>query len=251
MSSRSEKSPLSGRFASAGGKPVYVRSMFGRIAHVYDFMNHLMTAGLDRKWRAFTAQQIALGPGQHGLDIGTGTGDLAIALARASSPQARVTGIDFTPEMLRFGKEKIARMHLASQIVLQQADGEALPFADETFDACCSAFVVRNMEHLERGFSEMLRVVKPGGRVACLEMSHPVHPVFAAGYHLYFDYVVPFLGRFVGKSFDAYSYLPTSVQAFPDAMRLKRIMEDAGWSDVRYYYRMGGVVAIHIGTRRE
>ena len=95
----------------------------------------------------------------------------------------------------------------------------------------------------------MLRVTKPGGRVACLEMSHPYNPIFSAGFHLYFDNLVPLLGRVVGKAFDAYSYLPTSVSSFPDAPNLKRIMEDSGWQDVRYYYRLGGAVAIHTGTK--
>ena len=236
-------------FEAAGGKPTYVRRMFGRIARVYDLMNRLMTAGLDGRWRAFAAGLIALKPGETGLDIGTGTGDLAIALARASAPDSHVIGVDFTPEMLEIGRTKLERLHLAHRIELVQGDGERLDFPDNTFDACCSAFVVRNLDDLPTGFNEMLRVVKPGGRMACLEMSHPYNPLFRAVFNLYFHQIVPLLGRLVGKAFDAYTYLPTSVSSFPDAPRLKRIMEDAGWRDVRYYYRLGGVVAIHTGTR--
>ena len=242
-------SRLSAEFEAAGGKPTYVRHMFGRIARVYDFMNRLMTAGLDSRWRAFTAGKITLGPGQIGLDIGTGTGDLAIALARASAPDARVIGVDFTPEMLEIGQAKLARLGLSSRVELLQGDGERLDFADNTFDACCSAFVVRNLADLPHGFREMLRVVKPGGQVACLEMSHPHNPVFGAAFHLYFDRFVPLLGKLFGRAFDAYSYLPTSVSAFPDAPALKLLMEAAGWTDVRYYYRVGGVVAVHTGTK--
>lgn len=242
-------SRLRSQFEAAGGKPTYVRQMFGRIARVYDFMNRLMTAGLDGRWRAFTVSKIALGPGHAGLDIGTGTGDLAIALVRASAPDARVVGVDFTPEMLEIGRAKLERLGLSSRIELLQGDGERLDFADNTFDACCSAFVVRNLADLSQGFREMLRVVRPGGKVACLEMSHPHNPVFGAGFHLYFDRVVPLLGRLFGRAFDAYSYLPTSVSAFPDAPALKALMEAAGWTDVRYYYRVGGVVAVHIGTK--
>ena len=237
------------RFAAAGGKPTYVRQMFGRIARVYDLMNRLMTAGLDGRWRTFATSQIRLGPGQTGLDVGTGTGDLAVALARQSSPDARIIGVDFTPEMLDLGRRKLARLGLAGRVELMQGDGERLPFEDDTFDACCSAFVVRNLADLGQGFSEMQRVVKPGGRVVCLEMSHPYNPLFSAGFHLYFDRIVPLLGKLIGKAFDAYSYLPSSVVTFPDAPELRRIMEAAGWTDVHYSYRMGGVVAIHTGVK--
>lgn len=242
-------SRLRSRFDSAGGKPIYVRQMFGRIARVYDFMNRLMTAGLDGRWRAFAAGKIVLGPGQTGLDVGTGTGDLAIALARVSSPDARVVGVDFTPEMLEIGRAKLDRLGLSERVELLQGDGERLAFPDNTFDACCSAFVVRNLADLPQGFREMLRVVKPGGRVVCLEMSHPYNPVFGAAFHLYFDRIVPLLGKLFGRAFDAYSYLPTSVSAFPDAPALRTLMEGAGWTGVRYFYRVGGGVAIHIGTK--
>lgn len=237
------------RFESVGGKPIYVRGMFGRIAGVYDLMNRLMTGGLDQRWRRFAARQIALHPGQTALDIGTGTGDLAIALAQCSAPNTHITGIDFTPEMLNHGREKLQRLGLSSRIELLQGDGEGLAFPDATFDACCSAFVVRNMNDLHKGFAEMLRVVKPGGRVVCLEMSHPYNPLFNAVFHLYFDRIVPLLGKLIGRAFEAYAYLPASVSAFPNAPRLKHIMEEAGWESVRYYYRIGGVVAVHVGVK--
>lgn len=240
---------LRARFDAAGGKPTYVRGMFGRIARVYDLMNLVMTGGMDRRWRAFAARQIALGPNQRGLDIGTGTGDLAIALARASAPDAHVVGVDFTPEMLDFARRKLTNAHLEGRIEFRQGDGEHLDFPDASFDACCSGFVVRNLENIERGFSEMLRVVKPGGRVVCLEMTHPRNRVFAAAFRIYFEKLVPLLGKLLGRSFEAYSYLPTSVTTFPDAPHLKTLMETAGWSDVRYYYRGGGTVAIHVATR--
>jgi demethylmenaquinone methyltransferase/2-methoxy-6-polyprenyl-1,4-benzoquinol methylase len=236
-------------FEAAGGKPAYVRRMFGRIAWVYDLMNRLMTGGLDGRWRAFTARQVVLTSGQIGLDVGTGTGDLAIALARTSAADSQVVGVDFTPEMLAIGREKIERLHLGERVRLLEGDGEHLDFPDDTFDTCCSAFVVRNLGDLRAGFAEMLRVTKPGGRVACLEMSHPYNPVFGAAFHLYFDYLVPILGRVVGKAFDAYSYLPTSVGNFPGAPELQRIMEASGWRDVRYYYQLGGAVAIHTATK--
>jgi demethylmenaquinone methyltransferase / 2-methoxy-6-polyprenyl-1,4-benzoquinol methylase len=243
------KPELRARFDAAGGKPVYVQRMFGRIARVYDAMNRIMSLGLDGRWRRFTVQQIALGPGQVGLDIGTGTGDLAIELARFSAPGAHVVGVDFTPAMLERGRAKIRRRGLVGQVELRQGDGEHLDFPDNTFDACCSAFVVRNMANLGQGFGEMLRVVRPGGRMACLEISHPRNPLFSALFDLYFGRIVPLLGRLIGRAFDAYSYLPTSVTAFPNAPNLKRIIEAAGWCDVRYYYLLGGVVAVHIASK--
>jgi demethylmenaquinone methyltransferase/2-methoxy-6-polyprenyl-1,4-benzoquinol methylase len=211
-------------------------------------MNRLMTAGLDRRWRAFAARQLALGEGGSALDVGTGTGDLAIAAAQMY-PSARIVGVDFTPQMLDRGREKLQRLGLAGRVQLQVGDGERLDFADNTFDTCCSAFVVRNLADLPRGLAEMRRVVKPGGRIVCLEISHPRQKLFSAAFHLYFDRLVPLLGRVVGRAFDAYSYLPTSVSAFPDAPALQRVMTDAGWEDVRHYALSGGIVAVHVGTK--
>jgi demethylmenaquinone methyltransferase / 2-methoxy-6-polyprenyl-1,4-benzoquinol methylase len=239
---------LQARFATAGGKPIYVRQMFGRIARVYDLMNRLMTAGLDRRWRAFAARQLALSAGASALDVGTGTGDLAIAAARMY-PDTQIVGVDFTPEMLERGREKLGRLGLGERVQLQVGDGARLDFPDDTFDSCCSAFVVRNLADLPGGLAEMRRVVKPGGRIVCLEISHPRNKLFSSAFHLYFDQLVPLLGRVVGRAFDAYSYLPTSVGAFPDAPTLQRVMTDAGWEDVRYYALSGGIVAVHVGTK--
>lgn len=240
---------LRARFAAVGGKPTYVRTLFGRIARVYDLMNRLMTAGMDRRWRDFAARRLALGPGETALDLGTGTGDLAIAVARRSPPDARVIGVDFTPEMLERGRAKLARLGLIDRVELRQGDGAHLDFADNTFDGCCSAFLVRNLADLPGGFAEMARVTKPGGRLVCLEMSHPQSRLFAAAFHLYFDRMVPWIGRVVGRAFEAYSYLPTSVSVFPDAPGLARIIEAAGWEDVHFHRLLGGVVAVHVGTK--
>jgi len=239
---------LQERFSAAGGKPTYVRQMFGRIARVYDLMNGLMTAGLDRRWRAFAVRQLALCDGARALDIGTGTGDLAIAAAQMY-PAAEVSGVDFTPQMLERGREKLRRLGLAERVQLREGDGERLDFPDGDFDACCSAFVVRNLADLPGGLREMRRVVKPGGRIVCLEISHPQNSVVARAFHFYFDTLVPLLGRVVGRAFDAYSYLPTSVSAFPDAPALKRLMTDAGWEDVHYFALTGGIVAVHVGVK--
>ena len=239
---------LRARFDAAGGKPVYVRSMFDRIARVYDAMNRIMTGGMDGRWRDFAARQAALSAGARALDVGTGTGDMAIALARRSPADAHITGVDFSEGMLTVGREKVKRQRLDGRIELLRGDGQGLDFPDGAFDAVTSAWVVRNLSDIPGGFREMRRVTRPGGRVVCLEMSHPYNPVFNWGFHLYFDRVIPLLGSLIGKAFDAYSYLPSSVVAHPDAPTLKRIMEEAGLVDVRYYYLMGGVVAAHVGT---
>ncbi len=241
-------SDLRARFDAAGGKPVYVRAMFDRIARVYDVTNRVMTGGLDGRWRDFAARQAALPAGGRALDVGTGTGDMAIALARRSPADAHVTGVDFSEGMLAIGREKIKRLGLDGRITLQRGDGQQLDFPDGAFDAVTSAWVVRNLSDILGGFHEMRRVTRPGGRVVCLEMSHPYNPIFNWGFHLYFDRVVPRLGALIGKASDAYSYLPSSVVAHPDAPALKRIMEEAGLVDVRYYYLMGGVVAVHVGV---
>lgn len=221
--------------------------MFDRISRVYDLMNRVMTGGMDIRWRDFAARQVALRSGERALDLGSGTGDMAIAIARRSPPDAQIVGVDFSEGMLAVGREKMRRLGLSERIELKQGDGQHLDFADGAFDAVCSAWVVRNLGDIPAGFREMRRVTRPGGRVVCLEMSHPYNPVFNWGFHLYFDRLVPLLGRLIGKSFDAYSYLPSSVVSHPDAPALKRIMEEAGWRDVRYYYLMGGVVAVHVG----
>ncbi len=240
---------LQRRFARAGGKSPYVRTLFGRIARVYDLMNGLMTGGLDRRWRAFAVRQLALGADALGLDVGTGTGDLAIAAVRAAGPGTRMIGVDFTTEMLDVGRAKLARLGLTDRVELREGDGLHLDFADKTFDGVCSAFVARNLADLPGGLSEQLRVLKPGGRMVCLEITHPPNPFFGGLFHLYFDRLVPMLGKLVGKSFESYSYLHQSLAAFPHAPQLKAMMEQAGFTDVRYTYRTLGVVAVHGGVR--
>src|SRR5271165_7044012 len=163
MNASSPTPELQQRFAQEGGKSPYVRKMFGRIARVYDVMNGVMTGGLDRRWRAFAVKQLALGADALGLDVGTGTGDLAIAAIRASGPGTHIIGVDFTTEMLDHGRSKIARLGLTDQIELRGGDGEHLDFPDSTFDGVCSAFVVRNLADLPQGLREQLRVLKPGG----------------------------------------------------------------------------------------
>lgn len=244
-------SSLEEKFRATGGKRPYVQRLFGRIARIYDLMNKLMSFGLDQYWRSRAARYLALATGEIGLDLGTGTADLAISVLRRSGPGTRMIGMDITPEMLEVGRQKVARLGLQNQIDLRSGDAEHIDLPDNSVDGCCSAFTVRNLTNIEQGFREMLRVVRPGGRVVCLEITHPPGKFFGSLFHFYFYKLAPLFGTIIGKAFEEYTYLPNSLTTFPRAPRLKEIMEDAGWSDVRYYYLSGGVVALHVGTKTD
>jgi demethylmenaquinone methyltransferase / 2-methoxy-6-polyprenyl-1,4-benzoquinol methylase len=243
------KTSLEEKFRETGGKSPYVRRLFGRIARVYDPMNRLMSFGLDRRWRAFAARYLALGTGELGLDLGTGTADLSIAVIRRSGPGTRMIGMDITPEMLEVGRRKVARLGLQDVIELRVGDAEQIDLPDNSVDGCCSAFTVRNLSDIRQGFREMLRVVRPGGRVVCLEISHPPGAIFGALFHFYFYKLAPLFGTILGKAAEEYNYLPQSLTNFPDAPTLQAIMEEVGWTDVRFYRLTRGIVAVHVGTK--
>lgn len=245
----SAKIALEEKFRESGGKQPYVRRLFGRIARIYDPMNRLMSLGLDQRWRAFAARQLALGTGEFGLDLGAGTADLSIAVIRRSGSGTRMLGMDITPEMLLEGQRKVARLGLQGQIELRVGDAERIDLPDNSVDGCCSAFTVRNLADIRQGFREMLRVVKPGCRVVCLEISHPPGKLFGSLFHLYFYRLAPLFGTILGKAFEEYNYLPHSLTTFPDAPALKALMEEVGWTEVRYHRLNGGIVAVHVGTK--
>lgn len=240
---------LEEKFRATGGKRTYVRRLFGRIARVYDLMNRLMSFGLDGYWRRFAARYLALGTGETGLDLGAGTADLSIEVIRRSGPGTHMIGMDITPEMLDIGRAKLARMGLQDRIELRVGDAEHIDLPHNSVDGCCSAFTVRNLTDIRQGFREMLRVVRPGGRVVCLEISHPPGKIFGGLFYLYFYKLAPLFGTIIGKAFEEYNYLPNSLTTFPNAPTLKTIMEEAGWSDVRFYRLTGGIVAVHVGTK--
>ncbi|WP_246046366.1 ubiquinone/menaquinone biosynthesis methyltransferase [Thermosporothrix hazakensis] len=242
---------LEEKFRETGGKRPYVQRLFGRIAGVYDLMNRLMSLGLDIYWRKRAARYLALATGETGLDLGTGTADLAITVVRQAKPGTRMIGMDIVPEMLEQGRKKIKRLGLEESIELRTGDAEHIDLPDNSVDGCCHGFIARNLTNLRQGFSEMLRVVRPGGRVVCLEITHPPGKIFRTLFYIYFYKLVPLLGRLVGKAPEEYNYLPNSLTVFPDAPHLKELMEEVGWSDVRYYYLNNGLVAIHVGTKPE
>ncbi len=222
--------------------------MFSGISSRYDVMNHLMTSGLDRRWRRVAAAQTALAPGAPVLDACCGTGDLSLALA-AMFPSSEVTGLDFTEAMLARARTKAARREARGLPAPRFVQGDllALPFADDEFAAVTVGWGVRNVPDVPRAFQEMRRVTRPGGRVVCLESTQPP-PGLGARFHLvWMGRVVPLLGRLVTGDADAYAYLPASVEAFPRAQELAAIMSRAGLTRVRYRRFGFGAVAMHVG----
>jgi demethylmenaquinone methyltransferase / 2-methoxy-6-polyprenyl-1,4-benzoquinol methylase len=214
-----------------------VRTMFDRIAPVYDVMNRVMTAGLDQRWRRITAAAVVV-KGNKVLDACCGTGDLAVADVRAGGT---VTGLDFSPRMLERARKK------SDAVTWLEGDLLALPFEDGSFDASTVGFGVRNVVDLERGLGELARVLAAGGRVGILEITQP-RGVLAPFYRVWFDRIVPLLGK-VLKGGSAYSYLPASVRRFPGPDELASLLERAGFGDVEYRTFAGGIVALHTGTR--
>jgi demethylmenaquinone methyltransferase/2-methoxy-6-polyprenyl-1,4-benzoquinol methylase len=244
------KASLEEKFRATGGKRSYVQRLFARIARIYDLMNFLMSFGLDRYWRKRAARYLGLASGETGLDLGAGTADLSIAVIRNSGAGTHMIGMDITPEMLEQGRSKLARLGLQDRIELRVGDAEHIDLPDNSVDGCCSAFTVRNLTDIRQGFREMLRVVRPGGRVVCLEISHPPGKIFGKLFNFYFYKLAPLFGTIIGKAFEEYNYLPNSLTTFPDAPTLQHIMEEVGWSNVRFYRLNGGIVAIHVGTKR-
>ena len=221
----------SGRLPADG-----VRRMFDRIAPVYDAMNRVMTAGLDRRWRAETVRE-AVRPGDRVLDACCGTGDLALA-ARAAGAGS-VVGLDFSERMLERARAK------APGLEWVQGDVLSLPFEDDAFDAAVVGFGVRNVEDLEAGLRELRRVLRPGGRLGILEITTP-RGVLAPFYRVWFDRVVPLLGRVLPGG-DAYTYLPASVRRFPGPEELADLLRSCGFGSVRFRLFAGGIVALHVG----
>jgi demethylmenaquinone methyltransferase/2-methoxy-6-polyprenyl-1,4-benzoquinol methylase len=225
---------------AAGTLPeTQVRAMFDRVARVYDRMNSVMTAGMHHRWRAQAANLAALPPDGRALDVATGTGDLAVAL-RARG--AEVVGLDFSERMLELARAKAPDCRFVAGNALD------LPFGDEEFDAATVGFGARNFSDLRRGLAEMVRVVRPGGRVVVLEITSPQRPPLSWFFGLWFDRIVPLLGRVAGDP-DAYTYLPSSVRRFPGPRELAAELAAAGLHDVRWVLTAGGIIAIHVGTR--
>lgn len=221
-----------------------VQEMFDSIAPAYDFMNRAMTMGIDKLWRRRAVRMIeSTWPGRL-LDVATGTGDLAIKLARRM-PECRVTGIDLSAGMLAVGREKVAAAGLDGRITFEQADCLALPFDDESFDCVTVAYGVRNFERLADGYREMARVLRPGGMLCVIELSTPRGWLTGPLYRLYTRRVIPLVGRLISKDVRAYSYLPESIAAVAQGEEMLALMRDAGLRDTRYRPMTFGTCTIY------
>lgn len=229
-------------------KGAQVEEMFDNIAPAYDFMNRAMTLGIDRSWRRKVVKTASAATPRAILDVATGTGDLAIQLARAI-PAANVTGIDLSEGMLSVGRRKVEEAGLSTRVTLLQGDCLNLPFPDSSFDVVTAAFGVRNFEHLNLGYAEMARVLRPGGTLIILELSVPSSPIVRPFYKLYTRGVIPLLGRLVSSDSRAYSYLPESIAAMPRGGKMLDLMRSAGFTDCALRPLTLGVSSIYTGRK--
>ena len=220
--------------------------MFDNIAASYDFLNHSLSLGMDNVWRKIAIKKLTNKPATI-LDIATGTGDFAVSAAKYTN--AQITGIDISQGMLDVGIKKIAQKNLTSRITLQKADSENLPFDSNSFDAITAGFGVRNFENLEKGISEMHRVLNTTGMVAILEPSTPKYFPLKQLYKLYFHHVLPTIGSWISKDKNAYKYLPESVDAFASGNEFITTLEKAGFKECKYIPLSFGIVSLYVAIK--
>lgn len=234
--------------ASKLSKKEQIATMFNDIAFRYDFLNRFMSLGIDIYWRKVALRQLKKLKPKYILDVATGTGDLAIMANKMLQPD-KILGIDISEGMLSFGREKVAKAGLADKITLELGDSETISAPDTTFDAITVAFGVRNFENLEKGLSEMRRVLKPGGKLVILEFSNPTIFPIKQLYNTYFRYITPLIGKFVSKSKAAYEYLPSSVKAFPQGEVMVNILKNTGFQDVTCKTLTFGICSVYSASR--
>lgn len=239
-------------------KARYIQDLFNSIARRYDRMNLIMTGGVWRYWQRRFRQLAGFRPGERVLDVCCGTGDLSFMAARAVGPAGEVVGLDFSPGMLEVARERAAALGPDSSAMAPlrwvEGDALALPFPEGSFDRVVTGFGMRNVADVSRAFQEMVRVLRPGGEVVCLELSHPPNPLLRAPYLAYFRHVIPLLGSWARhlspKGVPApYEWLPRSLEGFPDQEGLAAILREAGLEDVRYTNLTGGIACIHQGRK--
>ena len=233
-------------YNSSESKKKQVSEMFDNIANSYDFLNHSLSLGMDNVWRKIAIKKLTNNP-KIILDIATGTGDFAVSAAKYTD--AKITGIDISQGMLNVGMEKIKKKNLNNRISLQLADSESLPFNDNTFDAITAGFGVRNFENLNKGLSEMIRVLNKDGIVVILEPSTPKYFPLKQFYKLYFHHVLPTIGAWISKDKSAYSYLPESVDAFPSGEKFIVELKNVGFKDCKHIPLTFGIVSLYIAIK--
>lgn len=233
---------------SANGKKEQVADMFNKIAGKYDFLNHFLSLGIDKTWRKKAIREVASVNPDKILDVATGTGDLAIA-AHSAIPHVTVTGVDIAAQMLEEGRKKLVVKELTKSITLELGDSEALPFPTGSYDAVMCAYGVRNFENLEKGLSEMQRVMREGGKLAILEFSRPSSFPIKQLYTFYFRRILPVLGGLLSKHKTAYTYLPESVNAFPDGKDFCDILTKCGFKDAKARPLTLGVTTLYTATK--
>lgn len=229
-------------------KGEHIREMFNSIAPRYDLLNRLLSLGIDRKWRRFAVKQIKFAESGKILDVATGTADVALEIAASTPGSVTITGVDFSPQMVELGKEKVKRSQFADRISLQVAPCEAIPFSENSFDSATIAFGIRNVVDRSCGLKEILRVLKPGGKIVILEFSNPQSKIFKALYNFYFLRILPVVGGLI-SNFSAYKYLPDSVLEFPSREEFKRIMTEAGFKTVTHKDLTFGIATVYTGEK--
>ncbi len=232
---------------SSAGKKEQIATMFDRIAPKYDFLNHTLSFGIDKLWRKKAIRLISSNSPETILDVATGTGDFAIAALKTGAK--KIIGIDISKEMVAVGVEKVSELGLEDKIELMTGDSEAIQFPDNSFDAATVAFGVRNFENLSRGLDELFRVLKQGGTLCVLEFSKPRNALVKFGYKFYSNSLMPWIGRMVSGDRSAYTYLPESVEGFPDGEKFITFIVQSGFVRIREYRLRCGIATIYIGKK--
>lgn len=232
----------------AKSKERHVHEVFERIAPKYDLMNDIISFRRHKAWRRFTMRKMDIQPGQSSLDLCCGTCDWTIALAKESKG-GRTVGLDFSRNMLEIGQAKVDKLGYSNQIELVQGNAMELPFEDNSFDFVTIGFGLRNIPDIVKTLKEMKRVVKPGGKIVCLDMSKPTWQPFKSIYYFYFEKVMPLFGKWFVKSYEQYRWLPESLASFPDLQALAELFRETGMRNVKAYPFFGGVAALHMGTK--
>lgn len=230
-------------------KVAMVADVFHSVAAKYDIMNDVMSMGIHRLWKRFTIDCSGVRPGQQVLDLAGGTGDITALFSKRVGPSGKVVLADINESMLNVGRDKLRDLGLVTNIEFVQANAEALPFADNSFDIVSIGFGLRNVTDKDAALRSMFRVLKPGGRLLVLEFSKPQSEVLSKAYDLYSFRILPFMGQLIANDKESYQYLAESIRMHPDQETLKQMMQDAGFAEVSYHNLTGGIVALHRGYK--